>query len=230
MLDIPFYIPFTFMLTTFAALFFFYRAGQSAAVLYILLLWLALQGILARSGFYTVTDTRPPRFLLLVLPLVLGILLIFLTRGGRAWMNGLDYQRLTWLHVVRVPVELVLFWLYGQQLVPALITFEGRNFDILSGLTAPFIAWYGYMRPRLPRGMLIGWNLFCMALLLNVVIHAILSAPTPIQQLAFDQPNRAVLYFPFVWLPGCIVPLVLFSHLAAIRALIKKNELPEHGI
>jgi hypothetical protein len=37
---------------------------------------------------------------------------------------------------------------------------------------------------------------------------------------AFDQPNIAVLYFPFNWLPSCIVPLVLLSHLAAIRQLL----------
>ena len=214
------------MLTTFVALFFFYRAGHSAAVLYILLIWLAFQGVMARSGFYTVTDTRPPRFLLLVLPPLLGILLIFLTKGGRAWMNGLDYGQLTWLHIVRIPVEMILFWLCGRHLVPELMTFEGRNFDIFSGLTAPFIAWYGYAQRRLPKSVMIAWNVVCLGLLLNVVVHAMLSAPSPFQQLAFEQPNVAVLYFPFIWLPGCIVPLVLFSHLAAIRALL----LPEHGI
>jgi hypothetical protein len=41
----------------------------------------------------------------------------------------------------------------------------------------------------------------------------------PFQQFAFDQPNIAVLYFPFIWLPSCVVPLVLLSHLAAIRQL-----------
>jgi hypothetical protein len=38
----------------------------------------------------------------------------------------------------------------------------------------------------------------------------------PAQQLNFDQPNRAVLYFPYVWLPAIVVPIVLFSHLAAL--------------
>jgi hypothetical protein len=31
-----------------------------------------------------------------------------------------------------------------------------------------------------------------------------------------------VLYLPYSWLPSIIVPLVLFSHLAAIRQLLKK--------
>jgi len=54
---------------------------------------------------------------------------------------------------------------------------------------------------------------------LNIVINAILSVPTPIQQFAFDQPNIAILYFPFTWLPCFIVPAVLLSHIVSIKKL-----------
>jgi len=59
--------------------------------------------------------------------------------------------------------------------------------------------------------------------LFNIVLTAILSAPLPIQQLAFEQPNIAVMYFPFVYLPGFIVPIVLFSHLVVISKLTRNN-------
>jgi hypothetical protein len=36
------------------------------------------------------------------------------------------------------------------------------------------------------------------------------------QQMSFDQPNRAVLFFPYVFLPTIIVPIVLASHLFAL--------------
>jgi hypothetical protein len=70
------------------------------------------------------------------------------------------------------------------------------------------------------------WNIVCLVLLINIVITAILSAPFAFQKLAFEQPNVAILYFPFVWLPCCIVPIVLFSHLVAIRRFItnRKNK------
>jgi hypothetical protein len=67
------------------------------------------------------------------------------------------------------------------------------------------------------------WNFICLGLLFNIVVHAVLSAPLPFQQLAFDQPNVAILYFPYVWLPAFIVPVVLLSHLVAIRKLIIKT-------
>ena len=106
------------------------------------------------------------------------------------------------------------------------MTFEGRNLDILSGLTAPLIYYFGYVKKQLPKSVLLGWNILCLGLLINIVRLAILSAPFPFQTLAFDQPNIAILYFPFVWLPCCVVPLVLLSHLATIRKLLvpeKKN-------
>jgi hypothetical protein len=73
-------------------------------------------------------------------------------------------------------------------------------------------------------------NIYCdydklVIALLNIVINAVLSIPSPFQQFAFEQPNVAVLYFPFVWLPCCIVPIVLFAHLAAIKQLWNKKQL-----
>jgi len=104
------------------------------------------------------------------------------------------------------------------------MTFEGRNFDILSGLTAPFIYYFGFVKKSLNKKIILVWNFICLALLINIVATAILSAPFTFQKLAFDQPNVAVLYFPFVWLPCCIVPLVFFSHVASIRQLYKGEE------
>ncbi|HYK56589.1 MAG TPA: hypothetical protein VEV15_08905 [Flavisolibacter sp.] len=106
--------------------------------------------------------------------------------------------------------------------MPQLMTFEGRNLDVLSGLTAPLIYYYGFVKKSLGAKTLLAWNVVCLAILSFTVVNAVLSAPTPFQQFGFDQPNIAVLYFPFVWLPGTVVPLVYFSHLASIRRLLKE--------
>jgi hypothetical protein len=103
------------------------------------------------------------------------------------------------------------------------MTFEGRNFDVFSGITAPFIAYFGFRKKTLNRKIILAWNFICLALLVNIVVNAFLSAPTPVQQFAFDQPNIAILYFPFSWLPTFIVPVILFGHLVSIRRLVKGN-------
>jgi hypothetical protein len=103
------------------------------------------------------------------------------------------------------------------------MTFEGANFDILSGLSAPLIYYFGFVEKRLGKPVLIAWNIVCILLLLNVVRIAALSLPARFHQFGFEQPNIAVGYFPFLLLPSCLVPLVLFSNLAAIRQLMTKK-------
>ncbi|MFM6926615.1 MAG: hypothetical protein ACKOU7_14000 [Ferruginibacter sp.] len=189
----------------------------------LLVSWIIFQGVLGLSGFYKITNTFPPRFVLLALPALLFIIILFITAQGRVYLDDLDTKALTILHFVRIPVELCLYWLFLYKAIPELMTFEGRNFDILAGLTAPVIYYAGYVKKKLNNTVMLLWNFVCLGLLLNIVIHAVLSAPSAFQQFAFDQPNIAIFYFPFVWLPCCVVPLVLLAHLVCIRRLILRK-------
>ena len=103
------------------------------------------------------------------------------------------------------------------------MTFAGRNYDIIAGLTAPLVYYFGYIKNSFGKTALLVWNILCLGLLFNIVITAVLSAPTSFQQFGFEQPNTAILYFPFVWLPCCVVPLVLLAHLVCIRKLMMKK-------
>ena len=213
------------MATTFIAIFLFYQAsGKNKLVLTVLLAWLLFQTVLGTTGFFNVTDTMPPRFALLILPPLLLVIAIFLTSRGGAFIDNLDVKTLTVLHAIRIPVEIVLFWLFINKLMPQLMTIEGRNFDILSGLSAPVVYYFAFVKNKLGAKTLFAWNFICLAILLFTVSNAILSAPTPFQKFAFDQPSVAVLYFPFTWLPAIVVPLVYFSHLVCIRRLLKEQK------
>jgi len=223
--NLPVYIALTFTLTTILTIIFFYiAANKSTSVIIILFAWIILQTILGMQKFYTVTNTMPPRLLFLALPAVIFIGVLFISRKGKQFIHGLDIKYLTLLHCVRIPVEIVLFWLFVNKAIPQLMTFEGRNFDIAAGLTAPVIYYFAFVKKYLGKAALLTWNFICLALLLNIVVNAVLSAPTAFQQFAFDQPNIAILYFPFTLLPAVVVPLVLLSHLATITQLLKKED------
>lgn len=226
--NLPAYISTTFVIITLVTIFIFYKAANySKAFLGIVLIWLMAQSVLGLRGFYTITEAFPPRFFLLIAPPVLCIISLFFTAAGRRFIDHLNLKYLTLLHSIRIVVELVLYWLFLQKAVPPIMTFEGGNFDIISGLTAPLIFYFAFINKTLSNKLLLLWNFICLALLINIVAIAILSAPFPFQKLAFNQPNMAILYFPFIWLPCCIVPIVLLSHLAALRQLLaavrKKN-------
>ncbi|MBK9629663.1 MAG: hypothetical protein IPO62_01115 [Saprospiraceae bacterium] len=223
--NLPVYISFVFGFTALLTLALFYLANRNSRNSHIILtVWLILQSIIGISGFYTETDLFPPRLFAIVLPPMLLILVLFNNYKGKQFLDKFDVKVLTILHVVRIPVEIVLYWLFVQQTVPELMTFEGRNFDIISGLTAPIIYYFGYIKKQIPNKLILVWNFICLGLLLNIVINAALSAPFQFQQFAFEQPNIAVLHFPFNLLPGFIVPIVLFSHLVCIRQLLKEDK------
>ncbi|WP_158799663.1 hypothetical protein [Pedobacter sp. L105] len=222
---LPSYISIVFTLSTALIILLIYKASNYSRFLITLItIWLLLQSVVSLSGFYTVTTGSPPRFALLLLPPIFLIATLFFTKKGKVFIDPLDIKMLTLLHVVRIPVELTLYWLFLHKTVPLVMTFEGRNFDIFCGITAPFVYYFGYVKNSLQRGVLIGWNILCLLLLGNIVITALLSAPFSFQQFGFDQPSIALFYFPFIWLPSCIVPIALFAHLATLRKLLKKDD------
>ncbi|MEM6344016.1 MAG: hypothetical protein AAF927_09050 [Bacteroidota bacterium] len=224
--NLPSYITIVFILTTLLTLFLFYRAFRAAAqnassanwILGGIILWLALQAGLSLADFYN-TDPQPvpPRFPIAVVPTFILIGIVFFTKRGRAFIDRLPLDRLHWIHIVRIPVELVLYWLFLNQAVPEIMTFAGRNFDIIAGISAPILIYFAFIKKQGGKWLIIGWNLAMLGLLINIVATAILALPSNFQQIAFDQPNWAVLNFPFSWLPAFVVPVVFFAHLVSLR-------------
>ncbi|MDB5118821.1 MAG: hypothetical protein JWN56_39 [Sphingobacteriales bacterium] len=220
------YLKVIFAIITLCAVFQFYRASQqSKVVLIVLLVWMAAQFGLAYSGFYTNWVALPPRFIFLILPPIIVIVTLFNIPAGKKFIDGLNIKQLTLLHIIRVPVELVLYFLFVANTIPQIMTFEGRNYDIIAGLTAPIIYYFTFIKPKISTKVYIIWNLISLCLLANIVIHAVLSAKSPFQLFGFQQPNIAIAYFPFNWLPSVVVPLVLFCHLVCLRQAFKsKNQ------
>jgi hypothetical protein len=223
---LPFFIATTFL----AVCFLLYAARQSVfksfpakLLIFLLPLWLVLQAVLSLGGFHQNTDAFPPRvFAFAALPAFLLIFFYFIFYL-KTFIEPLPLKILTLLHIIRIPVELALFWLFQAKQIPQAMTFGGGNFDILSGVSAPIIYFFAFRHKKTNRLLLIVWNILALLLLLNIVITSIAAFPSPMQRIAFDQPNRAVMYFPYVWLPSIIVPIVLFSHLASLWKLSKNS-------
>lgn len=118
-------------------------------------------------------------------------------------------------------VELFIWWAYLDGEIPVQMTFEGRNFDILVGVTAPLVAslWLkaNHERPVL----VIVWNILGLLILLNIVVIALLSAPTPMRYFTNDPANTIVADFPWVLLPGVLVVLAVALHLLSLKQMIR---------
>jgi hypothetical protein len=211
-----------FIIITLLSVLQFYRATKKSKIfLIIIAAWMIIQLFIGLSDFYLDTKSLPPRFALLIFPPLVCMIILFFTKKGNAFIDSLNVKQLTLLHVIRIPVEIVLYYLFIAKTIPQEMTFEGRNFDIIAGITAMIIYYWGYVKNNITKPILIAWNILCIALLLNIVVIAILSINTPFQQFGFTQPNIAIAHFPFNWLASVVVPLVLLAHLVSMKKLIK---------
>jgi hypothetical protein len=101
------------------------------------------------------------------------------------------------------------------------MTFDGRNLDILIGLTAPLAAWILYRTRSRTFGIL--WNIAGLASVLNIATIAILSMPTPLRRFMNDPPNTLLAHFPFIYLPAVLVPAGYIAHILSIRQLLQRQ-------
>ena len=181
--------------------------------------WLVLLGVLAARGFFLDFTATPPRVALsLLLPLLVGIVLLP-THGVRHYLAVTPPAWVVYTQSFRILMELILFALALQRRLPSLVTFEGRNVDILVGLTALPIGYFAVQRRRWPRWVPIAWNLAGMLILLNVVLHAQLAAPTPFRVFHTDPSTALLATVPYIWLPGFLVPLAFWLHAASLLQL-----------
>jgi hypothetical protein len=221
-------LPLSISITFLAAVAYTYLVTMQAsnnhkAVRWGSLLWLLAIAVPTLYGFFLDTSNAPPRIPILLAPALITMLIAFNTQKGKAFIDSLDIKLLTWLSLVRIPVEICLFWLFLEGHLPEVMTYEGRNWDILAGATAPIVAYLYFNRKTLSKKLFLAWNVIGILLLVNIIVHAVLSVPSPIQQFGLEQPNMAILHFPFVWLASYVAPIVLFSHFVIIRKLIRGN-------
>lgn len=218
--QVSFLLQLSFILITLLSVFLLYRADHrlSKTFLIITSVWMVIQTAIGLTDFYTDTSGIPPRFALLIIPPTLLLLFTFVLERGREFLDNLNLKSITLLHIIRFPVEIVLYYLFLAGTIPEEMTFAGRNFDIIMGLTAPLLYYFAFNK-KYTHQILLVWNILGVILLVNIVVVAILSTTTPLQQFGFDQPNIAIAHFPFNFLPSIVVPIVFLAHFAAIRHL-----------
>lgn len=194
-------------------------------VIVALLLWMVVLSGLSLSGFFLNFDTIPPRFVVIIaIPLVTLIWALLISKTTKQILQLVPAQAIINLQVFRVIVEILLWMLFIQNLLPIQMTFEGLNFDILAGITAPLIAYFGIVKNKWPSRLIIVWNMVSLGLLLNIVIIAILSFPTTFRYFMNEPANAIVATFPFVWLPGFLVPLAYGLHFLSIRKHLNQKD------
>jgi hypothetical protein len=177
--------------------------------------WLAFIAVMANRGFYQDFQSLPPKIAFAIVPTLIAVIILGFSRNVKTVADALPPSWIIGLQSFRILIEIVLWQLVLQGRIAPMMSIEGANYDLVTGITAPVIAWMSVYsgNGRLQRA----WNVMGLVLLANVMTRGMLNMPTRIRVLHEEPANTIIATFPYIWLPCFSVAVALFLHIVSLR-------------
>jgi len=162
----------------------------------------------------------PPKFVLLIfLPLIVGMIIFYRNSKKNKVIREIPRTWPVYFQSFRIVVELMLLYTFYADIIPESATFEGLNFDVLMGISAPFIAYF-IVRKNGARSFQYFWNILgiLMVLFVAFIIASSMYFPriwgseVPLVSLKFVE-------MPFILLAGFLAPIAIFMHVLSLAQL-----------
>ncbi len=187
-------------------------------------IWLLLVGSLSLNGFFSDFSQLPPRPLWVILLPALVFTRIAFSKTAGELLLAIPPHWLVAMQAFRILVEILLWKAFMLNLLPIQMTFEGSNFDGLSGLLAVPVAMI--LSKKWAPKLLLAFNIIGLLLLLNIFVIAVLSMPTPIRYFMNEPPNTLIGEFPFIYLGAVLVAIAQGLHIFSLRQwwLLRKRD------
>ncbi len=178
--------------------------------------WVGVVSGLAAAGL--LAEWEPPRPFFVIGPTFAALMVVF--RRKRSVLIQHSFMLIVGIQAFRIPVELIIHQAVAEGIAPPQMTWlPGMNQDVLTGIAALLLAPFAN---RLPRWALQAFNIGGLGLLLWVVGVAVLSMPTPMQQIEPD--NIWIAFFPWVLLPVVLVSCAFLGHLTLFAKLAAEKQ------
>ncbi len=173
--------------------------------------WLFAIVLLASQNVFR-NDVRPLLIpMTLLATLAIGYLLL-ISQTFRGSIAGIPQHWLIGIQTFRVVGGVVLIrYIQGQ--LPGVFAIPAGVGDVLTGILAPFVAYWWYAGKPYARGAAIAWNLFGMADLINALAIGALT-------------GGAGIVFPTVLNPVYAVPRALLIHSYSLIGLLRNISRP----
>lgn len=178
---------------------------------------MGVQAALASSGVLAHWERRPPPFMVMMACMTALTVWLARSRLGGDLARRFSLAALVLSQAFRLPLELIMHQASVEGIMPPQLSYDGWNFDIITGFTAIPIAALLMMNVA-PRWLVVAWNVMGAGLLLTVVSIATASMPL-LQAFGSEKLTTWVAHWPFVWLPGVLVQVALLGHLLIWRHL-----------
>ena len=120
--------------------------------------WLILLGILANLQVFAV-QSFPPRPMITVVIALTAILAISFTPTTKQLLQATPLHWLIFFQAFRIGVELWFWYAFQTGVFPKIMTFEGANLDVFSGLLAVIAGFLVIKQPLYRKPIIIAFNI-----------------------------------------------------------------------
>ncbi len=184
-------------------------------------LWMVVTYALAGTGLLREL-AGSMKFGLYVLACNGAAIVVALSTTGQRTASNAPTWGLVAFQSFRLPLELLLHAWYVAGVMPIQMTYEGQNFDIVTGIGAVLLA--GYLRvvqpsPRVEWRLTFVFNVVGTLLLLVVMSIAMRSAPWPLRTFTDEPAVLLPLFAPYTWIASVCVAGALWGHIVTFRQL-----------
>ncbi len=185
--------------------------------------WIAILTVLSLKGFFADFSNLPPRPAFAILIPLPVILFITFSKTGTKIIKLVPSHWFVFIQSFRIFVEVLIWLAFLANKLPVQMSFEGRNLDILTGILALPIGYFLLKRKNFSPKLVIAFNVTGIVLLLNILIVAVLSMPTSFRYFMNEPSSSLVATFPFILLPGVLVPIAYTMHIFSLRQMLLKK-------
>jgi hypothetical protein len=186
--------------------------------------WIAIVTVLSYRGFFSDFSKLPPRPALALLTPLPFVLAFSFSKTGIKLLQNVPAQWLVFMQSFRIFVEVLIWFAFLANKLPVQMSFEGRNFDALTGMLAIPAGVLLVLKKEWSRAIILAFNILGLALLINIVVIGLLSMPTPIRYFMNEPSNTLLAQFPLILLPTFMVPMAYSLHVFSLRQLFIRQK------
>ena len=189
-----------------------------------LISWLVYIYLIGVSGFLLNYDFPPRFFIFLVLPAFIFTGIFIYKNRKSEWINNIPKSWLIYFQTFRIGVEVLFVYSISVGLLNKEVTWEGYNFDLLMGISAPLIGLLVFNWKLIPQKIALWWNYLGIFILMSVIFLFVSSLYFP-QLYGSETPllPKSAGSFPSVLIAGFLMPSAIFIHFLSIVQLNRKN-------
>lgn len=176
--------------------------------------------VLSTTGILLV-EGLPPRFIVfLLVPLAIFFGWFYYKNKEDKVLHAMSQTHFVYPQSFRILVEILLLYTFYKGIIPKTATFEGLNYDIIMGISAPFMGYFIFSKKERYTLFKKAWNILGIIMILFVAFIIGTSFYLP-QIWGSDQAlvEPSFLTLPYLLIAGFLAPLGIFMHVLSLIQL-----------